>query len=73
MKTFLNTECPIKFVKSVQIRNFFWSVFSLIRAEYGEILRISPYLVRMWENTDQHLHTFQAAITIGNIFVLFKP
>ena len=26
-------------VKSVQIRSFFWSVFSLIRTEYGEILR----------------------------------
>ena len=32
----------------------FWSVFSRIRTEYGEILRISPYLVRMRENTDQN-------------------
>ena len=40
-------------VKSVQIRIFFWSVFSRIRTEYGEILRISPYSVRMWKNTDQ--------------------
>ena len=40
-------------VKSVQIRCFFCSVFSLIRAEYGEILYISPYSVRMWENRDQ--------------------
>ena len=40
-------------VKSAQIRSFFWSVFSRIRTEYGEILRISPYSVRMWENTDQ--------------------
>ena len=32
---------------------FFWSVFSRIRTEYGEILRISPYSVRMRENTDQ--------------------
>ena len=39
--------------KSVQIRSYFWSVFSCIRTEYGEILRISPYSVRMWENTDQ--------------------
>ena len=32
-------------VKSVQIRRFFWSVFSRIRTEYGEIrrsLRIQP-------------------------------
>ena len=40
-------------VKSVQIRSFFLSVFSRIRTEYGEILRISPYSVRMRENTDQ--------------------
>ena len=32
---------------------FFWSVFSRIRPEYGEILCISPYLVQMRENTDQ--------------------
>ena len=36
-------------VKSVQIRSFFWSVFSRIWTEYGEILRISPYPVRMQE------------------------
>ena len=40
-------------VKSAQIRSSFWSVFSRIRTEYGEILRISPYSVRMRENTDQ--------------------
>ena len=32
---------------------FFWSVFSRIRIEYGEIRRIFPYSVQMWENTDQ--------------------
>ena len=30
-----NSHC----VKSIQIRSFFWSVFSRIRTEYGEILR----------------------------------
>ena len=40
-------------VKSAQIRNFFWSVFSRIRTEYGQILRISPYSVRMQENMEQ--------------------
>ena len=42
-----------QYVKSVQIQNYFWSVFSRIRTEYGEILRMSPYSVRMRENTDQ--------------------
>ena len=40
-------------MKSVQIRNFFWSVFSCIRIEYGDFHSRSPYSVRMRENTDQ--------------------
>ena len=32
----------------------FWSVFSRIWTEYGEILRIAPYSVPMRENTDQN-------------------
>ena len=32
---------------------FFWSVSSRIRTEYGKILRISPYSVQKWKNTDQ--------------------
>ena len=40
-------------MKTVQIRSFFWSLFSHIRTEYGEIRSISPYSVRMRENTDQ--------------------
>ena len=40
-------------VKSVQIRYFFWSVFSRTRTEYGEIRSISQYSVPIRENTDQ--------------------
>ena len=32
---------------------FFLSIFSPIRTEYGEILLISPYLAQMRENMDQ--------------------
>ena len=32
---------------------FFWSVFSCIRTEYGNLLRKTPYSVRIQENTDQ--------------------
>ena len=32
---------------------FFWSVFSRILIEYGEILHISPYSVQTRKNTDQ--------------------
>ena len=53
-------------VKSVQIWSFFWSVFSRIRNEYREIRIISPYSVRMRENTDQkktpYLDTFHAVM-----------
>ena len=40
-------------VKCVQRRSFFCSVFSCIPTEYREIQSISPYSVRMRENTDQ--------------------
>ena len=32
----------------------FWSVFSRIRTQYREIPLISPFSVRMRENTDQN-------------------
>ena len=32
-------------VKSIQIRSFFWSAFSCIRTEYGDLVRKSPYSV----------------------------
>ena len=32
---------------------FFWSVFSRIRTEYGNLQSNSPYLVRIWENKYQ--------------------
>ena len=41
----LREKCPYS--------EFFWSFFSRIPTEYGEILRICPYPVRMRENTDQ--------------------
>ena len=39
--------------KKCPYSEFFRSIFSCIWKEYGEILRISPYSVRMWENTNQ--------------------
>ena len=36
-----------------QIRSFFWSVLSCIRTKYWGLLRKSPYLVWIQENTDQ--------------------
>ena len=41
----LREKCPYS--------EFFWSKFSCIWTEYGEIIRTSPYSVRMRENMDQ--------------------
>ena len=41
----LREKCPYS--------GFFWSVFSCLRTEYGEMRSISPYSVRIRENTDQ--------------------
>ena len=41
-------------VTAYKVNVLFWSSFSTIRTEYGEILRISPYSVRMQENADQN-------------------
>ena len=49
----LREKCPYS--------EFFWGVFSFIRTDYGQMLRISPYLVWMKENTNQkklRLRTF---------------
>ena len=40
-------------MKIVQLRIFFWSVFSRIRTEYGDLFCKSSYSVRKRENTDQ--------------------
>ena len=39
--------------KKFPYSDFFWSVFPRIQTEYGEIRSISPYSVRMRENTNQ--------------------
>ena len=40
-------------LKSAQIRSYFWSLFSCILSEDGDLQRKSPYSVRIQENTDQ--------------------
>ena len=42
----LREKCPYS--------DLFWSAFSRIRIEYGEIFCISLYSVQMWENADQY-------------------
>ena len=41
------------YVKSVQMRSFFWSVFSCMHTEYADLPSKSLYSVWIQENTDQ--------------------
>ena len=60
-------------VKSVQIRRFFWSLFSRIWTEYGYLLRKSPYSVRVRENEDQKkLHIWTLFTQLNFFWVLFR-
>ena len=54
-------------MKCVQIRSFSWSVFPRIWTEYGEIESISPYSVRMRENTDQKKFRLWTHVTQCNL------
>ena len=48
----------VHYVKSAQIQNFFWSVFSCIRTEHGYLRSKSPYSVRIQENKVQKNSVF---------------
>ena len=63
----LREKCPYS--------ELFWSTFSSIRTEYGEIRSISPYSVRMQENTDQnnfeHGHSLRSVTSqVKNLILL---
>ena len=45
---------------------FFWSVFSRIRTEYGDLLIKSPYSVRMRENADQENSGYRLFLRTSN-------
>ena len=45
---------------------FFWSIFSHIWSEYGEIRSISPYSIRMRENTGQNSSEYGHFSRSGN-------
>ena len=49
--------------KNCRYSEFFWSVFSRIRTEYSEILRVSQYSVQMRENTDQKKSEYRPFLT----------
>ena len=44
----------IPLIEKCPYSGIYWSVFSRIQTDYGKVLCISPYSVRMRENTDQN-------------------
>ena len=58
-KTKQSIQKRLHCMESVQIRSFFWSVFSCIRTEYRELQSKCPYQVRIQENTDQKNSVFR--------------
>ena len=61
--------------------NLFWSTFSCIRTEYGEILSISPYSGQLRENADQNNSVYGhfsgsdelSVFAFGNLKGRFEP
>ena len=54
--------------KKCPYSELFWSTFFRIRTEYGEILRISPYSVRMRENADRNKSDYEQFSRSEGIF-----
>ena len=59
VKRKLRKKCPYL--------ELFWSVISRIRTEYGEIIRISPYSVRMRKNADQNKSEYELFSRIDDV------
>ena len=63
-KTVLRAYLSITLRGKCPYLEFFWSVFSRIRIEYGEILRISPYSDQMWEKMNQKNSEYEHFIVV---------
>ena len=65
-KTLTKSHC----VKSVQIRSYFWSVFSSIQTEYGDLdthaVSVSTKLNLIWTDT---FHTMSVSTKLNLILI----
>ena len=61
-----NEEREDHCVKSVQIRSYFWSVFSCIWIEYRDLLHKSLYSIQIQENRDKKNSAFGHFLRSGN-------
>ena len=63
MKLSFTEDC----MKSVQMRTFFWSLFSTIRTEYADLRNLSPFSAQIQENTDHKKLRIRTLFTQWNI------
>ena len=66
-----NIEKTIHCVKSGLILSFLWSVFSCIRAEYGEILRIWILFTQWFCKTPLFFSWNLAYLSLNDVVLLF--
>ena len=55
---------PIRDVKCLYLE-LFWSAFSRLWTEYGEVVRISPYSDRMRKNAGENNSEYEHFLRIG--------
>ena len=68
----ISWACLLDCMKSVQIRSFFWFVFSRIRTEYGDLLRKSVFSLNTGKCRPEktlYLDTFHAVLGSGLKFI----
>ena len=59
-------------VQKCPYSELFWSAFSCIRTEYGEMLHISPYSVRIRENVDQNNSEYKHFLRSALFLLLYE-
>ena len=68
-----STKTGITLREKCPYLEIFWSVFSGIRTEYGEILRIFPNSLRMPENADKKNSEYEHfSRCVNYIKIIFK-
>ena len=66
--TIIDINCHNTLPEKCPYSELFWSTFSRIQTEYGEILSISPYSVVMRENADQNNSEYGHILSSDGLF-----
>ena len=60
-------------MKSVQIQSYFWSIFSCIRTEYGDLLRIQSEYRKIWTRNNSVFGQFSLSVDIWVVKIKVSP